>query len=73
MAITGQAMKFYQREYMRRYRSNKRKTQVLDPTKEVKQSSGCRIDLEKVRDRVVLDVIEKQSVNPMMVGYEPLR
>jgi len=56
MPLTGQAKVNYQREYMRRRRSNQR----------------SNADIDNVRPKVLDPVIPKpQSWNPMLVGYVP--
>lgn len=59
MVLSGQAKTDYQREYMRRRRSNRMKPDTLDPLR------------PHVRPKE-LD-IEPQSHSPMMAGYVPPR
>ena len=62
MVLTGQAKTDYQREYMRKRRSNM--TESVRP----KAPALVRpVTLKPVRP----DEPEKQSYNPMMVGYVP--
>ncbi len=67
MPLTGQAKTDYQREYMRKRRSN---NVTLDPVRPATPPADAQIDprLEKM----YLDNLPKpQSHSPMMVGYVP--
>jgi len=59
MPLEGQAKVDYQREYMRRRRSNKGLTEI---TKRSNKTAGLTDRSNKV---------EEQSHSPMMVGYVP--
>ena len=82
MPLTGQAKTDYQREYMRRRRSNQRSNVTPESVRPEKQQdvrpdyyletvpgSGMTPPVTLVKKRT--DRIEKQSYNPMMVGYVP--
>ena len=80
MALIGQAKTDYQREYMRKRRSNIRsnirpalvRPKPLDPVRPVTEvDKRCQAK----QDTVILEAAglppEPQSYNPMMVGYVP--
>jgi hypothetical protein len=80
--LSGKAKKDYQREYMRRYRSNKkavRPRQSVRPKEiSIAQIKQAKEVLEKnqtpepqYKSNLAPDGHPKQSYNPAMVGYVP--
>ena len=76
MMLTGEAKRKYQREYMRRRRSNTAggnvRPEVSDPVRPILNPVELlEPDVrQRLRKRIEVAV---QRTNPMMVGYEPPR
>ena len=80
--LTGKAKTDYQREYMRRRRSNQTeqfvRSNMAARIKTVRPSNGTSQDnIRAATERLTaalgpaIELIDPQSYNPMMVGYVP--
>lgn len=63
--LTGQAKIDYQREYMRRYRSNKKQSAPLDPVDSVRPAPVAVLDLVRMRNEPDI-ATRNQSVRERM-------
>lgn len=80
--LTGKAKTDYQREYMRRYRSNKKVVRPKPDVLDLVRPNVCAREVEAIAKQYGYDfeqgrplkqdeLPQPQSHNPMMVGYVP--